>query len=68
MEERARQSGMDEGDRAKKGNDGGQRLLWRPGCDILAQGLIGFDRILIPPQYILFSRSPTKKISGVKHA
>jgi hypothetical protein len=31
LEERARHSGMNEGDRAKKGNGGGQRILWWPG-------------------------------------
>jgi hypothetical protein len=31
VEERARHSGVDEGDRAKKGNGDGQCLLWRPG-------------------------------------
>jgi hypothetical protein len=31
VEERAWQSGVDEGDKAKKGNGGGRRLLWRPG-------------------------------------
>jgi hypothetical protein len=31
VEERARHSSVDEGDGAKKGNDGGRRLLWRPG-------------------------------------
>jgi hypothetical protein len=30
VEERARHSGVDEGDEAKKGNGGGRRLLWRP--------------------------------------
>jgi hypothetical protein len=30
VEERARHSGVDEGDGAKKGNGGGRRLLWRP--------------------------------------
>jgi hypothetical protein len=34
---------------------------------ILAQGLIGFDRILIPPRYTFFSGSPPAKNSGVKH-
>jgi hypothetical protein len=30
VEERERHSGVVEGDGVKKGNDGGQRLLWRP--------------------------------------
>jgi hypothetical protein len=31
VEERARHSGVDKGDGAKKGNGGGRRVLWRPG-------------------------------------
>jgi hypothetical protein len=48
--------------------DEGVGLLRGLDCDILAQGLIGFDRILIPPRYTFFSESPTKKNSGVKRA
>jgi hypothetical protein len=31
VEERVQHSGVDEGHRAKKGNGGNRRLLWRPG-------------------------------------
>jgi hypothetical protein len=41
-------------------------LLRRVDSDILAQGLIGFDRILIPPRYTFFSRIPTEKNFGIK--
>jgi hypothetical protein len=37
-------------------------------CDILTQGLIGFDRTLIPPRYTFFSVSSTEKNSEVKYA
>jgi hypothetical protein len=33
-------------------------------CEILAQRLNRIDRILIPPRYTFFSRSPTVKNSG----
>jgi hypothetical protein len=44
----------------------GRRSSKGVDCDILAQDLIGFDRILIPSRYTFFSRSLTKKNSGVK--
>jgi hypothetical protein len=42
-------------------------LLRGLDCDILVQGLIEFDRIIIPPSYTFFSGSPIEKNSGVKH-
>jgi hypothetical protein len=41
--------------------DGDVGLLRGVDCDILAQGLIGFDRILIPARYSFFSGSLTEK-------
>jgi hypothetical protein len=43
--------------------DGDVGLLRGVDCDILTQGLIGFDRILIPPRYTFFFGSPTEKNS-----
>jgi hypothetical protein len=37
-------------------------------CDILTQGLIGFDRILRPSRYSFFFENPTEKNSWVKRA
>jgi hypothetical protein len=41
--------------------DGDVGLLRGVDYDILAQGLIGFDRILIPAMYSFFSGSLTEK-------
>jgi hypothetical protein len=46
--------------------DGDVDLLREVDCDIVAQDLIGFDRI--QTRYTFFSRSPTKKNSRVKRA
>jgi hypothetical protein len=46
VEERAWHLGVDEGDRTKKGNDGGQLLLWWPsgtGEEEKGQGVSGFS-------------------------
>jgi hypothetical protein len=43
-------------------------LLRGVNCDILTQGLIGFDRIPIPLRYTCFSVSPTAKNFKVKRA
>jgi hypothetical protein len=48
--------------------DGDVGLQRRVDCDILVQGLIGFDKILIPARYTFFFESPTEKNSEVKHA
>jgi hypothetical protein len=42
LEERVRHSGMDEGVGAKKRNDVGRRLLWRPG------GACGEEKCVTP--------------------
>jgi hypothetical protein len=42
--------------------------IFRHICDILAQGLIGLIRILIPQRYTFFSGSPTAKNSRVQYA
>jgi hypothetical protein len=41
----------------------GRRSSKGVDCHILTQGLIGFDRILIPPRYTFFFGSPTEKNS-----
>jgi hypothetical protein len=43
-------------------------LLRGVDCDILAQSIIGFDRILVPPKYTFFSENPTVKNFEVKRA
>jgi hypothetical protein len=48
--------------------DGDVNLLRGVDCDILTQVFKRIDRILIPQKYTIFSRSPTTKNSGVKHA
>jgi hypothetical protein len=49
--------------------DGDVGLLRGMDCDILVQGLIGFDRILIPPRYTFFleahlQRTPELSVLG----
>jgi hypothetical protein len=43
----------------------GRRSSKGVDCDILAQGLIGFNGILIPPRYTFFSKAYLQRTSGL---